>query len=108
MLMIGDRYWPACTGAHWRHATVPLRWCRCWRWCCLSGNPQVAGALRGMGAVAAGLIAATGLKLFGARCVHPLGVALCVVLGGLCFAAVALSGCHGLGPCSALAVWPAR
>ena len=30
-----------------------------------AGNPQVAGALRGMGAVAAGLIAATGLKLFG-------------------------------------------
>lgn len=55
-----------------------------------AGNPQVAGALRGMGAVAAGLIAATGLKLFGALRKHPLGVALCVVLGGLCFAAVAL------------------
>mgnify|MGYP001015028176 CR=1 FL=1 len=55
-----------------------------------AGNPQVAGALRGMGAVAAGLIAATGLKLFGALRKHPLGVAPCVVLGGLCFAAVAL------------------
>ena len=31
-----------------------------------AGNPQVAGALRGMGAVAAGLITATGLKLLGA------------------------------------------
>ncbi|MDO8370827.1 MAG: chromate transporter, partial [Polaromonas sp.] len=31
-----------------------------------AGNPGVAGALRGMGAVAAGLIAATGLKLMGA------------------------------------------
>ena len=31
-----------------------------------AGNPQVAGALRGMGAVAAGLIAATGLKLIAA------------------------------------------
>ena len=30
-----------------------------------AGNPQVAGALRGMGAVAAGLITATGLKLLG-------------------------------------------
>lgn len=53
-------------------------------------NPQVAGALRGMGAVAAGLIAATGLKLFGALRRHPLGVPLCVMLGALCFAAVAL------------------
>src|SRR4051812_33781564 len=40
-------------------------------------NPQVAGALRGMGAVAAGLITATGLKLMSAVRNHPLGIALC-------------------------------
>src|SRR6476659_8421491 len=34
-------------------------------------HPGVVGALRGMGAVAAGLIAATGLKLMGALCNHP-------------------------------------
>jgi chromate transporter len=55
-----------------------------------STNPQVAGALRGMGAVAAGLIAATGLKLFGALQKNVLGMRLCIGLGVLCFAAIAL------------------
>jgi chromate transporter len=53
-------------------------------------HPGVAGALRGMGAVAAGLIAATGLKLFGALKTNPLGMPLCIGLGVLCFVAVAL------------------
>jgi chromate transporter len=44
-----------------------------------AGNPHVAGALRGMGAVAAGLITATGLKLMGALKKHPLGVAASAV-----------------------------
>ncbi len=52
-------------------------------------HPQVAGALRGMGAVAAGLIAATGLKLFGALQKNILGLPLCVALGVLCFVAIA-------------------
>ena len=50
---------------------------------------QVAGALRGMGAVAAGLIAATGLKLFGALQKNILGLPLCIALGVLCFVAIA-------------------
>lgn len=53
-------------------------------------HPGVAGALRGMGAVAAGLIAATGLKLSGALLKNVLGLRLCVALGVLCFAAIAL------------------
>ena len=53
-------------------------------------HPAVAGALRGMGAVAAGLIAATGLKLFGALQKNVLGLPLCTALGVLCFIAVAL------------------
>ena len=53
-------------------------------------HPGVAGALRGMAAVAAGLIAATGLKLFGALQNHVLGPRLCVALGLLTFAAIAL------------------
>lgn len=53
-------------------------------------HPQIAGALRGMGAVAAGLIAATGLKLFGALRQHPLGVPACLALGVSTFAAIAL------------------
>jgi chromate transporter len=39
-------------------------------------NPSVAGALRGMAAVSAGLIAATGLKLIVALKRHPLPLAL--------------------------------
>lgn len=55
-----------------------------------AGHPGVAGALRGMGAVAAGLIAATGLKLFGALKKNVLGLRLCIGLGVLCFVAIAL------------------
>lgn len=55
-----------------------------------AGNSGVAGALRGMGAVAAGLIAATGLKLMGALKTHPLGLPICIVLAVACFAAIAL------------------
>jgi chromate transporter len=53
-------------------------------------HPGVQGALRGMGAVAAGLIAATGLKLFGALQKNALGLPLCIMLGVLCFIAIAL------------------
>lgn len=52
--------------------------------------PGVAGALRGMGAVAAGLIAATGLRLSGALINNVLGMRQCLALGALCFVAIAL------------------
>lgn len=55
-----------------------------------AGNPHVASALRGMGAVAAGLITATGLKLSTALKTHPLGVPFCAVLGAATFVAIAL------------------
>ncbi|HYF44250.1 MAG TPA: chromate transporter [Ramlibacter sp.] len=55
-----------------------------------AGNEQVAGALRGMGAVAAGLIAATGIKLTAALKKHPLGLPACVGLGAATFAGIAL------------------
>jgi chromate transporter len=55
-----------------------------------AGHPGVQGALRGMGAVAAGLIAATGLKLFGVLQSNVLGLTLCSGLGVLCFIAIAL------------------
>lgn len=53
-------------------------------------HPGVAGALRGMSAVAAGLIAATGLKLVKTLRTHPLGRGACLLLGVACFGAVAL------------------
>ncbi|MFZ4286800.1 chromate transporter [Variovorax sp. HJSM1_2] len=52
--------------------------------------PAVSNALRGMGAVAAGLIAATGIKLLSALRKHPLGLALSSTLGILVFIAIAL------------------
>lgn len=52
--------------------------------------PGVAGALRGMGAVAAGLIAASGLKLLPALKRHPMGSMACTVLGIGCFIAIAI------------------
>jgi chromate transporter len=52
--------------------------------------PAVAGALRGMGAVAAGLIAATGLKLAASLRSNVLGAGWSIGLGTLCFVAVAL------------------
>jgi chromate transporter len=55
-----------------------------------AGNPHVAGALRGMGAVAAGLIAATGLKLVTALKNHPLGKPACAAFALATFAAIAL------------------
>ncbi len=55
-----------------------------------SSYPAVAGALRGMAAVAAGLIVGTGLKLMGALQKNAIGLPLCGVLGVLCFVAIAL------------------
>ena len=55
-----------------------------------AGSTQLAGALRGMGAVAAGLVTATGLKLMPALRKHPLGVPATVVLGVAAFIGIAL------------------
>lgn len=93
-LMIGDRYFglrgalAALTGM----LLVPL--------CVIlvlavlyahyAGNPHVAGALRGMGAVAGGLIAATGIKLIPQLRMHPLGFGACLGCVALVFAAIAL------------------
>jgi chromate transporter len=76
-----------------------------------AGHPQLAGALRGMGAVAAGLIAATGLKLSAALARHPLGVPACIALGSAAFVAIALLRWPlawvllGLGTASCLWTW---
>ncbi|MDD5332590.1 MAG: chromate transporter [Rhodoferax sp.] len=56
----------------------------------ISDSPGAQGALRGMGAVAAGLITATGLKLISALKTNVLGRAVCWALAVLTFIAVAL------------------
>ena len=55
-----------------------------------AGNPAVAGALRGMGAVAAGLVAGMGLKLAGTLRKHPLGKWYCAGLAIAAFVLVAV------------------
>ena len=54
-----------------------------------ANSVQVAGALRGMGAVAAGLITATGLKLMVALKKNTLGLPLCIAIGALSFVSIA-------------------
>jgi chromate transporter len=53
-------------------------------------NPAVAGALRGMAAVSAGLIGAAGMKLSSALGRNPMPLAWCVALAALGFVLVAL------------------
>ena len=48
------------------------------------------GALRGMGAVSAGLIAAVGLKLIGTLRSNPMGMPVCIALSAASFAGVGL------------------
>lgn len=76
---------------------------------------RMAGALRGMGAVAAGLVLATGLKLLPSLRHNPVGRAWALLLALGAFAAVALArlpliwvvlGLGGLG--MALALWRLR
>ncbi|MFZ6771737.1 chromate transporter [Undibacterium sp. SXout7W] len=55
-----------------------------------ASHPGVAGALRGMSAVTAGLIIASGLKLAPALKYHPLGWRSAVMLSILCFICVGL------------------
>ncbi len=51
-------------------------------------HPGVAGALRGMGAVTAGLIGASGLRLLGTMRKNVLGLPLCLGFFVLCFLAI--------------------
>lgn len=52
--------------------------------------PAAQGALRGLGAVAAGLVVATGLKLVAALSKNAMGIGVCGVLTILTFCSVAL------------------
>ncbi|CAN5544619.1 chromate transporter [soil metagenome] len=94
-LMIGDRHfgWRGALAAVAGMLTLPLFiiLALALLYAHFSGNPQVAGALRGMGAVAGGLIAATGIKLIPQLRKHPLGFGVCLAIIALVFAAIALA-----------------
>ena len=94
-LMVGDRYFgwrgaaAALAGMMLAPLVIVLALAAAYdHWAHL---PAVAGALRGMGAVAAGLVIATALKLALALEANPLGLPLCAGIGGLTFAAIALA-----------------
>jgi chromate transporter len=93
-LMLGDRYYGfsgamlAMTGMLFFPLIIVLVMAILYNGA--SGLPHIQGALRGMGAVTAGLIAATGLKLLPALQRNPLGVGLCGLLALLTFVAIAL------------------
>lgn len=93
-LMIGGRFfgWRGAAAALAGMLTVPLLLLLALAvgYAQFASHPGVTGALRGMAAVAAGLIVATGIKLASALRGNVLGPWLCAALGGLCFAAVAL------------------
>jgi chromate transporter len=55
-----------------------------------SNHPGVVGALRGMGAVAAGMILASGIKMIPSQFQNPVGAIACLLLGVSSFVAVAL------------------
>ena len=56
----------------------------------VADTPAAQGALRGMGAVAAGLITATGIKLMAALDKNAMGMAVCIALAVVTFIAIAL------------------
>lgn len=56
----------------------------------IAQHPGVAGALRGMSAVAAGMIIAAGLRLLPALKTHPLGALFAALIACLSFIAIAI------------------
>lgn len=93
-IMIGERYfgWRGAVAALAGMLTFPLVLVLAVAvvYAQFATQPAVAGALRGMGAVAAGLIAGMGLKLSSTLRKHPLGLAVCVGLVALTVIAMAV------------------
>jgi chromate transporter len=93
-LMIGDRYFG------WRGAMVGMAGILCLpllvvlalavAFSGIASYHTAQGALRGMGAVAAGLITATGLKLVGALASNVMGMRACWAFATTVFVAIAL------------------
>lgn len=93
-LMIGDRYFgvPGALAALAGMLTFPLLIVLALAivFGGIADNPAAQGALRGMGAVSAGMIAATGLKLMAALKHNAMGLVVCWGLAIVSFVAIAL------------------
>jgi chromate transporter len=93
-LMVGDRYfgWRGALAALAGMLLVPslLVLTLAVLYTAFASHPAVAGALRGMGAVSAGLVIATSLKLLPTLKRNALGPALCAVFALLTLAGILL------------------
>lgn len=93
-LMIGDRYFGmrGALAALAGMLTIPLLIVLALAvlFAGVSDSSGIQGALRGMGAVAAGMIAATGLKLFPSLKANAMGTTVCIAFAAASFIAIAL------------------
>lgn len=93
-LMVGDRFfgWRGALAALAGMMMVPLLIVLALAalYVQFADQPMVAGALRGMGAVAAGMVVGTAIRLAPTLRASPLGPTVCIALGALAFVAVAL------------------
>lgn len=93
-LMVGDRFfgWRGALAAFGGIMVVPLALVLFLAaiYVHFAAVPAVAGALKGMGAVAAGLVIGTALKLAPALRANPMGQPACALLGAATFALIAL------------------
>ena len=114
-LMVGDRFfgWRGAFAALAGMMTVPLVIVLAITaaYSQYASNSVVAGALKGMGAVAAGLIVGTALKLMSALRANPMGIPACTVLLVSAFVTVAIVRwplvwvLPGLGTIACLLAW---
>ena len=114
-LMVGDRFcgWRGAFAALAGMMTVPLVIVLAITvaYSQYASNAIVAGALKGMGAVAAGLIVGTALKLISALRANPMGIPACAVLMASAFVSVAIlrwplvGVLLGLGTIACLLAW---
>lgn len=93
-LMIGDRFsgWrgAACALAGMMSAPLLIVLLLTALYAQFAAFPMVAGALKGMGAVSAGMIVGTALKLLPTLKTNPLGMRVCTLVGLAMFGCVAL------------------
>ena len=114
-LMLGDRWfgWRGAIAALGGLIVVPLAIVMALTlvYDRFSSVPAVAGALRGMGAVAAGLVMVTALKLVGTLRRNRLGPGWCLAVAAATFGAIALARLPlagvivTLGPAACLLAW---
>ncbi len=114
-LMVGDRQfgWRGAMAALAGILALPLVivLLLAWLYAGFASVPAVAGALRGMGAVSAGLVLSNAIKLVPTLRRHPLGPFACALLAGSTLGVIVVLGWPlavvvlGLGPLAVALAW---